>query len=105
MADFETTLLGLPAYGNFGVRAVKTNITSSGVQSDFFTFIEEETGIRRFDTVDTGGDNVVNSETNSFWNVLPSANLSHWKQVSSLTVPRQMYCCLDLLVMMKTALF
>jgi len=75
MADFETTLLGLPAYGNFGVRAVKTNITSSGVQSDFFTFIEEETGIRRFDTVDTDGDNVVNSETNSFWNVLPSANL------------------------------
>ncbi|WP_409432036.1 TonB-dependent receptor [Litorimonas sp. RW-G-Af-16] len=71
MADFEGTALGLPMYGNVGVRAVKTNITSVGIQSDFIT-VTDNTNTTRFETVNLGE---ARSESNDFWNVLPSANL------------------------------
>jgi TonB-dependent receptor len=70
MADFETNLLSLPAYGNFGVRVVKTDIESVGFAADLTTS-ENDDGTIAVDS----SNGVAFTETNSFTNVLPSANL------------------------------
>ncbi len=72
-ANLDLTLFGLPARGDFGVRVIRTEITSLGVSSALATTPGTDPG-----TVDIAavGDPIVNTESNSFWNVLPSANLS-----------------------------
>ena len=71
--NLETELFGLPANGNFGVRAIRTEITSLGIGSALATTPGADPGTVNIAPV---GPATVNTETNSFWNVLPSANLS-----------------------------
>ncbi|MEO1245218.1 MAG: TonB-dependent receptor [Pseudomonadota bacterium] len=71
-ANFERELFGLPASGNFGVRAVRTEITSVGISTPLQTTPNPDGSI----TVTPTGELTTNVETNDFWNVLPSANLS-----------------------------
>lgn len=72
MLDFEGRALDLPIYGNVGLRAVRTEIDSLGVRNTFFTQVDPVSGDRTFVANDdaSGG-----TESNNFWNVLPSANL------------------------------
>ncbi|WP_162604085.1 TonB-dependent receptor [Novosphingopyxis baekryungensis] len=72
-ANLETTMFGLPARGDVGVRAVRTEITSLGVSSALQTSPGADPDTI---TIEPVGDPIVNTETNSFWNILPSANLS-----------------------------
>ncbi len=72
-ANLETTMFGVPARGDFGLRVIKTDITSLGISSDLATSPGEDPGEIDITPV---GPITVNTETNSFWNVLPSANLS-----------------------------
>ncbi|WP_158611016.1 TonB-dependent receptor [Aurantiacibacter spongiae] len=72
-ANFDTRLFGLLASADVGVRAVHTSITSLGVSSSLITSPGTDPGTIDIEPV---GDPTVNSETNDFWNVLPSANLS-----------------------------
>jgi iron complex outermembrane recepter protein len=71
-ANFETQLFGLPAYGNFGVRAVQTKIESTGISSELATSPGTVPG-----TIVVRPTGVVteNVEENDFVNVLPSANI------------------------------
>ncbi|NJM50706.1 MAG: TonB-dependent receptor [Sphingomonadales bacterium] len=72
-ANVDTNLFGVPATGNFGVRAIRTRITSLGISSA----LETSPGADPDTIVVTEvGDPTINAETNSFWNILPSANLS-----------------------------
>lgn len=72
MADFAGEAVGLPIYGNLGIRAVQTEIDSLGVRNSFNTVIDPMTMETMFVANDdaTGG-----VESNSFTNILPSANL------------------------------
>ncbi len=70
MADFSTEMFGLPAYGNFGIRAVRTEIESIGIGANLTTTVGQD-GIIEIDD----GEGVAFTESNGFWNVLPSANL------------------------------
>ncbi|MGB3167597.1 MAG: TonB-dependent receptor [Alteraurantiacibacter sp.] len=72
-ANLEATLFGLPARGDIGVRVIRTEIASLGVSSALATSPGTDPGTIDIEAV---GDPIVNTETNSFWNVLPSANLS-----------------------------
>ena len=72
-ANFDTELFGFPAKADLGVRAVHTDITSLGISSALVTSPGEDAGTINIEAV---GTPTVNTETNSFWNVLPSANLS-----------------------------
>ncbi|RIV85817.1 TonB-dependent receptor [Aurantiacibacter zhengii] len=72
-ANFDTTVFGLPARADVGVRAVHTEITSLGVSSALATSPGTDPGTVDIEAV---GPATVNAETNSFWNFLPSANLS-----------------------------
>lgn len=73
-ANFETELFGTNASGNFGFRAVRTNVTSVGISSDLVTTTDpnDPTII----TVSPTGDLAINEERNGFWSFLPSANIS-----------------------------
>ena len=71
--NLETTLFGLPARGDAGVRVIHTEITSLGVSRALATSPGDDPDTISITQV---GDPIVNTETNSFWNVLPSANLS-----------------------------
>ena len=71
-ANFDTTLGAMPARGNIGVRAIRTEITSVGISSALETAPGSEPGTI---VVTPVGDPIVNTETNKFWNILPSANL------------------------------
>ena len=71
-ANFDTMFGGMPARGNIGVRAVRTEITSIGISSALETSPGSEPGTV---VVTPVGDPIVNTETNKFWNILPSANL------------------------------
>tara|TARA_B100000029_G_scaffold383045_1_gene378423 strand:+ start:6444 stop:9287 length:2844 start_codon:yes stop_codon:yes gene_type:complete len=70
--NLETELFGLPAFGDIGVRVIKTNITSLGISRDLETSPGDDPGEIDITPV---GPATVNTETNDFWNVLPSANL------------------------------
>lgn len=73
-ANFETELFGMPATGNFGVRAIRTEVTSVGIGSDLVTVVDPNDPEALL--VLPTGDVTVNVENSSFWNVLPSANIS-----------------------------
>lgn len=71
-ANLETELFGLPAFGDVGVRVIRTEVTSLGVSSALATSPGTDPGTIDIEAI---GDPTVNIENNSFWNVLPSANL------------------------------
>lgn len=71
--NVETFMFGVPARGDVGVRVVHTEITSLGVSQALATSPGDDPGQINIEGV---GPATVNTETNSFWNVLPSANLS-----------------------------
>lgn len=73
-ANFDTELFGLPATGNFGVRAVRTEVTSIGIGSDLIT-VPDPTDPQAI-LVLTTGEPTINVEESDFWNILPSANIS-----------------------------
>lgn len=70
-ANYETSLFGKPAYGNFGVRVVETEIDSLGISTALETSVQPDMTI----LVTPVGDPIFNTESNSFTSVLPSANL------------------------------
>ncbi|MFC4292819.1 TonB-dependent receptor [Sphingorhabdus arenilitoris] len=70
--NFDTNMFGLPATGNFGIRAIRTKITSLGISSALETSPGPDPDTI---TVTEVGVPTINVETNSFWNILPSANL------------------------------
>lgn len=72
MGSYDTTLGNTPARGNFGVRLVRTEITSVGISSELETSPGPDPDTI---TIIEVGDTVANVETNSFTNILPSANL------------------------------
>jgi len=71
--NFETEMFSLPAYGNIGLRAIKTEIESVGISSALATSPGDDP-----DTVivEPVGDPITNVEENDFWSILPSANLT-----------------------------
>ena len=71
-ANFDTQMFGLPASGNLGLRAVRTEISSVGISSAVETSPGSEPGTV---VVTPVGEAIENTETNTFWNFLPSANL------------------------------
>ena len=71
-ANFDSEMFGVPARGNLGLRAIRTEITSVGISSAVQTSPGSEPGTV---VVTPIGDPIVNTETNDFWNFLPSANL------------------------------
>ncbi|QTD57631.1 TonB-dependent receptor [Parasphingorhabdus cellanae] len=72
-ANFDAELFGAPVTGNFGLRAIRTKISSVGVSSALVTSPGPDPDTI---TVTEVGDPIVNVETNSFWNFLPSANIT-----------------------------
>lgn len=73
-ANFDTELFGTTATGNFGIRAVRTNVTSLGISSDLITEVDQNDPT--IITVTPVGPAVINEERNGFWSFLPSANIS-----------------------------
>ncbi|MEL7446046.1 MAG: TonB-dependent receptor, partial [Pseudomonadota bacterium] len=71
-ANFDTEMFGVPARGNFGIRGVRTEITSIGISSDLATSPGPSPDTI---TITEVGEPTINVETNAFWNWLPSANL------------------------------
>lgn len=71
--NFDTTLFGKASYGNFGLRGILTKTDSVGVSSALATEPGEDP-----DTIIVYpvGEPIVNTESNSYWNWLPSANLT-----------------------------
>lgn len=72
-ADFETMLFGKPVTGNFGIRAVYSDIESLGVSTALETVPGDDPDTF---TVTPVGEAIINTETNDFWNILPSLNIS-----------------------------
>ena len=70
--NFDTVLGSMPARGNFGVRVIRTEITSLGISSALATSPGPDPDTV---TISQVGDVTLNTETSEFWNVLPSANL------------------------------
>jgi iron complex outermembrane receptor protein len=70
--DFATEMFGLPASGNLGVRIVNTKIESVGISSDISTALTAPDNL----AITMSGGTLAGTETNSFTNVLPSANVS-----------------------------
>ncbi|NVE94460.1 TonB-dependent receptor [Altererythrobacter lutimaris] len=70
--NFDTMFGETPARGNFGVRVIRTEISSVGVSSALETSPGADPDTLIITEV---GDPIVNLETNSFTNILPSANL------------------------------
>ena len=71
-ANFEGDMLGTFATGNIGVRAIRTEIRSLGVSSALLTSPGPDP-----DTITiTETGSTLNIEKNSFWNFLPSANVT-----------------------------
>lgn len=77
-ANYEGQALGIPFYGNIGIRGVRTKITSVGISSDLESVLNDD-GTISLVVVDNGDQSInpptLNVETNEFWNVLPSVNL------------------------------
>ncbi len=73
-ANFDTELFGARATGNFGLRVVRSEITSVGVSSALATSPDPDDPEALI--VTPVGDPIVNVERNGFWNFLPSANIS-----------------------------
>lgn len=73
MGNFENTLFGKPAFGNVGVRAVRTEIESLGIDQDIVT--SPSTGVPGNIVLTGTGPTTINVQSNDFWNFLPSANL------------------------------
>ncbi|QUL38153.1 TonB-dependent receptor [Erythrobacter sp. JK5] len=71
-ANFDTMFGSTPARGNVGVRIVRTEITSVGISSALETSPGPDPDTI---TITEVGDPIVNIETNSFTDILPSANL------------------------------
>ncbi|ANU07331.1 TonB-dependent receptor [Paraurantiacibacter namhicola] len=72
-ANFSTSIGDIPAYGNIGVRVIRTEIESLGISSAIVTIPGATAGT--VELVPTG-PTTENIERNSFWNYLPSANLT-----------------------------
>ncbi|RDC59109.1 hypothetical protein HME9302_00294 [Alteripontixanthobacter maritimus] len=72
-ANFDTQFGSVPARGNVGVRVIRTDITSVGISSDLETAPDPQDPNSLIIT--RVGEPTVNTETNDFTNVLPSANL------------------------------
>ena len=70
--DYETLAGSTPIFGNFGIRAVKTDLTSIGISSPLVTMPGDEPGTI---VVMPTGEVTINEERNDFINVLPSANV------------------------------
>jgi len=72
-ANFETTIAGLPARGNFGARIVSTEVTSTGRRTALSAFNDPDTG----DVTLSSDSSVVTEETtsNRYTEVLPSVTL------------------------------
>lgn len=77
--DYSTELGGIPVYGNIGVRAVNTSVTSTGISTDLQTMVVDGGDPGTDDDVivvsPVPNSETINVETNEFWNILPSANL------------------------------
>ncbi|WP_432201757.1 TonB-dependent receptor [Erythrobacter sp. W53] len=71
-ANFDTTMFNVPARGNFGLRGIRTEVTSLGISSALETAPGPSPDTI---TITEVGDPIVNVEQNKFWNWLPSANL------------------------------
>ncbi|MGB5779707.1 MAG: TonB-dependent receptor [Allopontixanthobacter sediminis] len=72
-ANFDGDVFGTPATGNFGLRIVRTDITSIGLSSELATAPGPDPDTIVITQI---GTPVANVERNSFTNVLPSANIS-----------------------------
>ena len=73
-ADFEAGLGDTPVYGNVGARIVHTQIDSTGFITDFTTSVNDNNP-DNFDLDVVDGSARAGTESNSFTNVLPSANI------------------------------
>jgi TonB-dependent receptor len=73
-ANFDTQLFGLPATGNLGLRAVRTETTSIGIGADLQT-MPDPTDPQAIIVTPTG-EVTINTERNDYWSFLPSANVS-----------------------------
>ncbi len=71
-ANIDTDFGTMPVRGNFGVRIVQTDIKSVGISSALATSPGPDPDTIVITEV---GEQIANIETNSFTNVLPSANL------------------------------
>lgn len=71
--NFDTTVFGKPAFGNFGVRVVQTDVTSIGVSTALQTQPGADPGT--IEVIPVGGA-IRNVEENDFLNVLPSLNVN-----------------------------
>lgn len=71
-ANFDTMFGSTPARGNVGVRIVRTEISSVGISSDLMTGPGPDQDTI---TITEIGPPTANVETNSFTDILPSANL------------------------------
>lgn len=74
-ANFDTTMFGQPALGNFGLRLVGTDSDSLGISQSLET-TEQTLGSETSVIITATGDAVISTESNGYVNVLPSANLS-----------------------------
>ena len=72
-ANFDTMFGNTPARGNFGVRVIKTDITSVGISSALETTVDPDDPT--IITVSPVGPATLSTEENSFTNILPSANV------------------------------
>lgn len=72
-ANFETTIAGLPARGNFGARIVSTEVTSTGRRTALTSTTDPDTG----EVTIASDSNLVTEErtSNSYTEVLPSVTL------------------------------
>lgn len=73
--NLQTELFGLPVDGNFGVRAIRTEVSSRGVSQALLT--GPGSGVDTF-AITPVGPAIVNTETNDFWSILPSGNLAFY---------------------------
>ena len=71
--DYASELFGLPVYGNVGVRVVETEVESVGALGDVVTIDDGSGNISLEPDLSSG---VLNTQTNSFTNVLPSASIN-----------------------------
>ncbi|HVI98308.1 MAG TPA: TonB-dependent receptor [Sphingomonas sp.] len=70
MASYDSTLGNTPVRGNFGVRVVKTNLTSLGLRSGLDVVTNDDGSIRLVEN----GDYETQTLTNSYFRALPSVN-------------------------------
>ncbi|MFC3785326.1 TonB-dependent receptor [Sphingopyxis italica] len=72
MAEYDADLGAMPVRGNFGVRVVKTDVTSNGLRSDLI-LVPDDTDPGRFTLEETSDFQTVRIESSST-RILPSVN-------------------------------